>query len=91
MTLRFGPPERRCVQLGELSSARQALEGAAFAPGTNATLSMLTESKRPARPRKALSREVLEHVPPLPFDLDEKLFFRCLRSSRRGEQLALLA
>ena len=72
------------VQLGELSSARQALEGAALAPGTNATLSMLIdESKRPARPRP-LPREVLEHVPPVPFDLDEKLFLRCLRSSRRG-------
>ena len=80
------------VQLGELSSVRQALEGAALAPGTNATLSMLTdESKRPARPREPLPREVLEHVPLLPFDLDEKLFLRCLRSSRRGAALALLA
>ena len=52
---------------------------------TNATFSMLTdESERPARPREPLPREVLEHVPPLPFDLDEKLFLRCLRSSRRG-------
>ena len=73
------------MQLGELSSARQALEGAALVPGTNATLSVLTdESKRPARPREPLPREVLKHVPPVSFDLDEKLFLRCLRSSRRG-------
>ena len=51
------------VQLGELSSARQALEGAALAPGDNATLTALTnEAKRPSRPREPLPREVVEHV-----------------------------
>ena len=34
--------------------------------------------------REPLPREVLEHVPPVPFDLDEKLFLRCLLSSTRG-------
>ena len=70
------------VHLGELSSARQALEGAARAPGTNATLSVLThETERLARPREPLPREVLENVPPVHFFLDEKLFLRCLRFS----------
>ena len=51
------------VQLGELSSARQALEGAALAPGDNATLAALTnEGKRPLRPRDPLPRGVVEHV-----------------------------
>ena len=51
------------VQLGELSSARQALEGASLAPGDNATLTALTnEAKRPSRPREPLPREVVEHV-----------------------------
>ena len=40
------------VQLGELSSARQALEGVAFAPGNRATLNELTNVvRRPAVPR----------------------------------------
>ena len=40
------------VALGELSSARQALEGEEVAPGTRETLQQLTdESKRPPRLR----------------------------------------
>ena len=47
------------VQMGELSSARQALEGAPLAPGNLATLGILTDpSSRPPIPRKALSEEV---------------------------------
>ena len=39
------------TQIGELSSARQALEGAAIAPGTDTTRVMLTNpSKRPQEP-----------------------------------------
>ena len=73
------------VQLGELSSARQALEGPSLAPGTEATLSKLTdETKRPCRPWEPLLRGVVGHAPVTPFDLDEKLFLRCLRSSRKG-------
>ena len=62
----------RLVQVGELSSARQALEGAALAPGNQATLRQLTDApRRPHQPRELLSAEVLNHVPPLAFDLDE--------------------
>ena len=72
------------VQLGELSSARKALEGASLAPGTEATLTVVTNvEKRPSRPREPLPREVVEHAPVTPFDLDEKMFLLCLRFSRR--------
>ena len=41
------------VQLGELPSGRQALEGADLAPGTTATLNALRDpTKRPPRPRE---------------------------------------
>ena len=45
-------------------SARQALEGAEIAPGTEETLSKLTDtSKRPDRLRDPIPREVIEHAP----------------------------
>ena len=62
----------------KLSSARQALEGAALAPGNEATLRQLTDASRPLPP------EVLNHVPPVAFDLDEDVFNRNLRSSKKG-------
>ena len=71
--------------MGELSSARQALEGAALAPGNEATLRQLTDaSRRPPQPRGPLPPEVLNHVPPVAFDLDEDVFNRNLRSSKKG-------
>ena len=59
------------VQLGELSTGRQALEGAELAPGNAATLAQL-------RRRQDVPREL---VPDLPrrvsiFNLDEALFGR---------------
>ena len=53
------------VQMGELSAGRQALEGAAIAPGNNATLQILRDPrKRPPRTRLGdeVSRVVMEHV-----------------------------
>ena len=69
------------VQLGELSSGRQALEGADLAPGTTATLNALRDpTKRPPRPREDVPR-----IPPhRPFELDEMLFSRNLRSAKKG-------
>ena len=68
-----------------MSSARQALEGAALAPGNEATLRQLTDaSRRPPQPREPLPPEVLNHVPPVAFDLDEDVFNRNLRSSKKG-------
>ena len=73
------------VQVGELSSARQALEGAALAPGTQATLDAMSDAtRRPPHLRTPLSPEVLEHVPRREFELDEPTFNKNLRSARRG-------
>ena len=69
------------VQLGELSSGRQALEGAALALGTTATHNALRDpQKRPPRPREAIP----EIPPHRPFELDEVTFCRNLRSAKRG-------
>ena len=52
------------VQMGELSSARHALEGAEIAPGSQATLQALTnEDRRPAIPREPLPQHVIDSVP----------------------------
>ena len=59
------------VQVGELSSARQALEGADLAPGSDPNV-----AHEPIL-------EILRNVPP-EFELDEELFLRTLRSSKRG-------
>ena len=73
------------VQVGELSAARQALEGAALAPGNQATLDLLTDAtRRPPHLRTPLSPEVLGHTPIREFELDEPTFNKNLRSSRRG-------
>ena len=73
------------VHFGELSSARQALEGAALAPGNQATLNALTDdSRRPAQPRDPLPERLFNSVPEVRFQLDEDQFCRNLRSSRRG-------
>ena len=73
------------IKMGELSHARQALEGAALAPGNQATLDALQDpERRPARPREPLPEDLAQFTPATPFELDEKLFNRNLRSSRRG-------
>ena len=75
----------RLVQVGELSSARQVLEGAALAPGNQATVRQLTDAgSGPPQPREPLPPEVLNHVPPIAFDLNEDVFNRNLRSSKKG-------
>ena len=73
------------VHMSELSSARQALEGAAIAPGTQATLDALRDpARRPPQPRFPLSHELTNYEPTGKFDLDQDQFCRNLRSSRRG-------
>ena len=73
------------VQMGELSAARQALEGASLAPGNLATLGMLTDpTRRPPVPRSALSQEVRDTEPAEPVTLDPLEFLTCLRKARRG-------
>ena len=67
------------VQLGELSSARQALEGAELAPGDRNTLHQLTDlNRRPPVPRDPIPPELLHHVPATGFKLDtDKLSRNC--------------
>ena len=71
--------------MGELSAARQALEGAPVAPGTMATLRVLTDpERRPPLPRDGLSRAVAETQPLEQFELNSDEFLVCLRKARRG-------
>ena len=75
----------RLVELGDLSSARQALEGAAVAPGDQATLDKLQdERRRPQQPRERLPPDMMTFEPEIEFQLDEKMFGKNLRSSKRG-------
>ena len=81
--------ERRALRaetlIRELSSARQALEGADLAKGDRRTLGLLTDvNRRLDRPRDPLPEELTAYEPIAMFDLDEQLFARNLRSSRRG-------
>ena len=75
----------RIPLLGELSSARQALEGAAVAPGDEKTWKALfDETKRPKKQRHPLEVEVLTMVPPDPLVLDIELMMKTLRSAKKG-------
>ena len=70
------------AQLGVLSSARQALEGAELAAGNLETLEGLR--RRPAQFRDLLPDSIVHHAPASEFELDEARFGRNLRSARRG-------
>ena len=70
------------TQMGELSAARQALEGAPVAPGTMST--KLTNPEKRPLPRAPLSPEVAEARPVEAFELDSIEFLTCLRKARRG-------
>ena len=72
------------IHLGELSHARQVLEGAELAPGNQATLDAQDEERRPPLPTRCLPPDLVHHMPIRPFQLDEHIFSRNLRSSRRG-------
>ena len=75
----------RLVQLGEVSSARQALEGAEVAPGTLDTLNQLRdENRRPPVPRSPVPEDIVNARPDHPFSLDCEQFLLNLRSSKRG-------
>ena len=72
------------VQLGELSAGRHTLEGASIAPGSQATLDALRDSRRrPPVPREPLSEDPCERRGPQ-FQLDHDLFAKNIRVARRG-------
>ena len=59
-------------QLGELSSVRQALVGAAIAPGNSRTQELLQdETRRPPEARSPIDRSLLEVELEEPFNLDK--------------------
>ena len=73
------------AQMGEVTRARQALEGAQMALGTLATLRDLTDPrKRPPVPREALSRTIQEFQPRERFVLDAEKFLMVVRTAERG-------
>ena len=73
------------VHLGELFPARQALEGAHLAPGSQQTLDMLRDqSKRPGEPRIPVPPDLVNHHPRSLFNLDGSMLLRNLRSAKRG-------
>ena len=73
------------VHMEELSSARQALEGAELAPGSRHTLNMLQdESKRPRNARVPIPPPLGNLRPRVPFPLDRDRLARNLRSAKRG-------
>ena len=83
--------QRRCdraqelVQLGELSSGRQALEGASLAPGSEATFAQLTNpTRRPPHAREPMPQVLMTHEPEVPFELEEMRFLQNLRSAKKG-------
>ena len=72
-------------QLGELSSARQALEGAAIAPGDSRTEKLLKdETRRPRVARTPIDRSILEAEPEEVLNLDVDALLQNLRTARRG-------
>ena len=73
------------VQMGEVSRARQALEGAQLAPGTLATLRALTNPrKRMLVLREVLSKTIQELQQREQFVLDAEKFLMVLRTAKRG-------
>ena len=73
------------MQLGELSSGRQALEGASVANGTQQTLEALRDpDRRPPLPRDPLPEAILEHEPEVRFSLEAHRFAANL-ANLRGE------
>ena len=75
----------KLVSIGELSAARQALEGASVAPGTLRTLQELTNpEKRPAWPRSPIPPDIDGYEPEEQLDLSSAALFKNIRKARRG-------
>ena len=73
------------VQWGELSTARQALEGVAVARGSERSLAQLTDPvRRPELPREPIARELMEHNLHEQVELCGEVMLKNPSSSRRG-------
>ena len=73
------------VQMSELSSARQAHEGATVAPGNDVALRALQDpSRRPPVLRDPIPDDILNVVPTRLFTLDSEEFARNVTSAKRG-------
>ena len=80
---RAGKPEV-CVQAGELSSARQCLEGAPVAPGTETRYLLFVIRRKGKWSHGTQSADVLEFQPGSPLELDVDGFSRSIRCAKRG-------
>ena len=74
--------EKRAARAFELSSARQALEGADLAPGNDETLRALRQ--RPAFPQDPIPPALMQLRLPRQHELDDKLLGKNLKSAKRG-------
>ena len=72
------------AQLGELSSARQVLEGEPVASGDNHTLRSPGSFEETPSARDPLPDDALLHQLEVPFSLEQDRLLRNLRVSRRG-------
>ena len=73
------------AELGELSSARLALDGASCAPRNEQTLRALRDPRRRlVALREDLPEEVQSHQLVVPFQLDHEAVLQNLRNARRG-------
>ena len=83
---------RVLASLGELSAARQALEGAAVAPGDEITLAALRDrQRRPPIPREPILRASKKGAAAGPFGTTSEHLFPLLRNPRDKELLCQMA
>ena len=73
---------RHLILMGELSAARQTLEGTDLTPSTDQILSSLRT--RPVRRRTPLPLDIFYFRLASPLQLDEDVFAKNIRSSKRG-------
>ena len=76
------------VSMGELSAARQALEGASVAPSTLRTMqqcgSWTNSEKRPIGPRSPIPPDNDDYEPEEQLNLSSEVLFKNIRKARRG-------
>ena len=79
------------IEEGEMSHAARALQSAALAPGTQATLHELTDPRlRPQSPEEPIPEAAIQFESPTPFVLDRQVFADVLRQCRKGLSSGIL-